>query len=58
MFAAMKEGWDDIEKAIEDTTELLNGESAVRQDISVEVPACSTWARGRGIRTEIHWNRR
>lgn len=25
MFAAMKEGWDDIEKAIEETTELLNG---------------------------------
>jgi hypothetical protein len=25
MFAAMKEGWDDIEQAIEDTTELLNG---------------------------------
>jgi hypothetical protein len=25
MFAAMKEGWDEIEQAIEDTTELLNG---------------------------------
>jgi hypothetical protein len=25
MFAAMKEGWDDIEQAIEETTELLNG---------------------------------
>jgi len=25
MFAAMKEGWDEIEEAIEDTTELLNG---------------------------------
>jgi hypothetical protein len=25
MFAAMKEGWGDIEEAIEDTTELLNG---------------------------------
>src|SRR5947208_15829322 len=25
MFAAMKEGWDEIEQAIEETTELLNG---------------------------------
>lgn len=25
MFAAMKEGWDEIEEAIEETTELLNG---------------------------------
>jgi len=25
MFAAMKEGWDEIERAIEETTELLNG---------------------------------
>jgi hypothetical protein len=25
MFAAMKEGWDEIEEVIEETTELLNG---------------------------------
>jgi hypothetical protein len=46
MFAAMKEGWDEIEEAIEDTTELLNGTN-LRFDKTFPLK-CLLVAHGRG----------
>lgn len=46
MFAAMKEGWDEIEKVIDETTELLNGTN-LKFDKSFTLK-CLLVAHGRG----------
>ncbi len=49
MFAAMKEGWGEIEEAIEETTELLSG-SKLEFDKTFPLK-CLTLAHGRGAET-------
>lgn len=49
MFAAMKEGWDEIEEVIEDTTELLNGTN-LQFDKTFPLK-CLLVAHGRGAET-------
>lgn len=49
MFAVMKEGWSDVEKAIEDTTELLNGTN-LQFDKTFPLK-CLLVAHGRGAET-------